>query len=86
MPKLNKEFIKNFLPRLEALAQTGRLCVIKTDSGKFILCERWHFPERKETDPEGEYEIYPLAKLLTEEELAEYKINGETPEENSDSE
>lgn len=85
MPELNEEFIKNFLPRLEALSKSGNLCLIKADDGSFILCEMWHFPERKETEPEGEYEVYPLAKLLTEEKVVKYKLDGEIPED-SDSE
>ena len=84
MPKLNEEFIRDLLPRLEALLQSGNICTIEADDGSILLCEMWRFPERKETDPENEYEIYPLAKLLTEDEVAELKLGGKTPEDKNE--
>jgi len=80
MSQLDEEYLNNFLPRLEALTQTGKIALIKTDDGSIILAEKWHYPERKETDPENEYEIYPLAKLLTQDEVGELKFEGQTPE------
>ena len=83
MPELDinsEEYIKSFIPRLEFLLANGMLCCIKTDDGKWILCEKWHYPERRETDPDNEYEIFPIAKFLTDEETGELKIEGQTPE------
>ncbi len=81
MPELDEEYIKAFLPRLEALTQSGNIMLVKADDGSYILAEIWHFPERAESDPENEYEIYPLAKLLTQDEVGELKLEGVTPKE-----
>ncbi len=80
MPHITEEFIKGFLPRLEVLVQTGNIVVVKTDDGQHIIAEMWHFPERAESDPENEYEIYPIAKIVTDAETAELKLSGDTPE------
>ena len=80
MPQLDEEYLRDFLPRLEYLMGGGNLILIKADEGSIILAERWHFPERRETDPDNEWEIYPIAKLLTEDETGELKFDGVTPE------
>jgi len=80
MPDLTEEYLKNLLPRLEVLMQTGNVIIIKTDNGSHLLAELHRFPDRRETDPNNEYEIYPFAKLLTEDELKEFKMEGQTPE------
>lgn len=83
MSKVNinsEKYIKNFIPRMAALLEIGAIGIIKTDADRFILCEVWHFPERRETDPDNEVEIYPIAKFLTDEEMAELKMEGQTPE------
>lgn len=80
MPELTEEYLKELLPRLEALTQSGNICTVKTDNGSILLSEIWHYPDRKKTDPDNEYEIYPFAKLLTDEETAEFKLEGEIPE------
>lgn len=79
MPILDKEYINIFLLRLEDLMKNGRIGLIQADNGSYILVEMWHYPERKESDPENEYEIYPIAKLLTEEEVEKLKFDGVTP-------
>lgn len=83
MPEVDinsEEYIKDFLPRMEALLELGAICTLKTDDGRWVICEIWHFPERRETDPENEYEIYPFAKFMTDEEIAELKLEGQSPE------
>ena len=77
MPELNEEYVEGFLERLKALLFTDNICLIKTDEDQLVLCEIWHHPNRAGQD--NEYEIYPLAKLLTEEETQKLKIDGEMP-------
>ncbi len=83
MPEIDinsEEYIMDFLPRLQFLLEKGNICTLKTDDGRWVLCEKWHFPERRETDPENEHEIYPVARFLSDKEIAEIKFEGQTPE------
>ncbi len=83
MPEVDinsEEYIKEFLIRLEMLLAHGKICTMKTDDGRWVLCEMWHYPERRETDPDNEWVFYPVAKFLTDEETAELKMEGQTPE------
>lgn len=89
MPEIDinsEEYIKEFISRLQFLLVGGNICTLQTDDGKWILCEIWHFPERRETDPENEYLIFPIAKFLTDEEIAELRMEGQAPGKDSDSE
>ena len=75
----SEEYIKEFFPRLDFLIEGGNICTLKTDDGRWVLCEIWRFPERRETDPDNEYEIYPFAMFMNDEELAGLKLEGQTP-------
>jgi len=61
------------MERLKALLSKDRqICSIITDDNQTILCEIWFI--------DGEYSIFPFAKLLTEDEKAELKMDGQKPE------
>ena len=62
------------IDRLKALLSTERhICSLITDDNQTILCEVW-------TDEDNMVNLFPFAKLLTEEEIADLKMDGQTPE------
>ena len=68
------------LERLRALTFDYKIGLAKCDDGSVVIVEVWHYPERRESDPHNEYEFYPIAKYLTEDEIKELKMEGACPE------
>ena len=79
MPKLTDEYLDVFLDMLEHLNNTENIVLLQCDVNSWVIAEIWHYPERKERDPDNEYEIYPIAKLLTEEDVVKLSMEGQKP-------
>ena len=79
MPKLTDEYLDAFLDRLGHLNNTEHIVLLQCDDNSWVIAEIWHYPERKERDPDNEYEIYPIAKLLTEEDVVKLSMEGQKP-------
>lgn len=79
MPEITDEYLDKFLERLKILGVSDHLVLLCSDDGSWVLCEIWNYPERKTSEPDSEYEIYPLAKLLTEGEAQKLTIDGQRP-------
>lgn len=79
MPELTDEYLDIFLERLRVLNSSDHIILLQCDDNSYVIAEIYQYPERRETDPNNEYEIYPIAKLLTEEEIKELSFYGQTP-------
>ena len=72
MPVLNKEYLDGLLERMENLIKANVLAILDCDDDKHVIVEIW-----KKDD--GNIGIYPIAVLLTEEEVAKLKLEGAIP-------
>ena len=79
MPELTDEYLDLFLVRLGYLNSTEHIILLQCDDNSWVIAEIWKYPERKETDPDNEVEIYPIAKLLTEEDVVKLSMEGQKP-------
>lgn len=79
MPELTDEYLDSFLERLRVLNSTDHIILLQCDDNSWVIAEIWQYPERRETDPESEYEIFPIAKLLTEDEVKNLSMEGQKP-------
>lgn len=72
MPILNEEYLQGLLTRMEALIKENVLAILDCDDDKHVIVEIW-----KKDD--GNVGIYPIAVLLTEEEVGKLKLEGAIP-------
>ena len=75
MPDLTKEYLDEILERFKFLLcgeNDAKLAILDIDNGDHIIIEMW------ETD-DGKINMFPIAKLLTEEETAKLKLEGVEP-------